>query len=373
MGLVEEAEKNGFRKRSLISSVLDRLKVKGLPVEKKVLEPADAEQLLKRWSSGRPDIWVIIDDTDQNFQNTALFRAKVAGLFTACRQIPNLIPEVHFRMGVRPNVWTLLKQEFEALSHVEQYTVDLKWETSEMRLLLAERVAGYLKRMGNKHLTYLANLPRDQASRDERLIALVFEPQMQWGIHDALRPPHVPLSTLSRHRPRWMIELAKEASKSAIERRHPFIRLEDITSKLTAFGARRIADTVAEFKPQCQQIQELITAFQNQREDYSTSELIDTISRRVLPSVSVRIEGIPHQPDARKIAAFLFYVGFLTARRDLPSGGYEHFTYSEKPDLLESRPNIDQGMSWEIHPVFRQALGLRTKEGLEVHRRDRNR
>jgi hypothetical protein len=71
--------------------VLDRLNVKGLPVKRNLLEPDD-EQLLKRWSSGRPNIWVIIDDTDRNFQNTPLFRAKVAGLFTACRQITNLIP-----------------------------------------------------------------------------------------------------------------------------------------------------------------------------------------------------------------------------------------------------------------------------------------
>ncbi|MGD1084459.1 MAG: hypothetical protein ABSA47_06865, partial [Verrucomicrobiota bacterium] len=238
------------------------------------------------------------------------------------------------------------KLEFEALSHVEQYAVDLKWGMPEMRHLLAERVAGYLKRMGNKHLTYLANLPQNRPTRDERLISLVFESSMLWGKNGATRPPHVPLATLSRHRPRWMIELAKQAAKSAIEKHHPVITLEDMISKLMAFGERRIMDTVAEFKPQCQQIHEVITAFHNQREDYSTSELIDTIKRRVLPAVSVRIEGFPYQPDARGIAAFLFYVGFLTARGDLP---------------------------WEIHPVFRQALGLRTKEGFEVHRRDRKR
>jgi len=373
MSLVEEAEQNGFRERSLLSAILDRLTIKNMPVERKPTTTSASEQLIKRWLHDRTDTWIFIDDIDQNFQNTPEARAKIASIFTACRHITNTIPEIHFRMGVRPNIWTLVKLHFEALSHVEQYVIDLAWDESDLRRLLAERLAGYLRRQP-EYRTYVANIPKSGGDRDERLIALAFEQSMPWGRtaqgKSKTRPPHVVLSTLSRHRPRWLIELCKEAARTVRTTGKNRIALEDIVSQLPSFGKRRINDTVAEFRAQCPQVHELITAFHDQREDYRTSELFDAIKRRVLPALHVTIEGVSNQADARQIAAFLFQIGFLTARQDLPDGDYRHFSFAQKPDLLLSRTNIDQGMSWEIHPVFRQALGLRTVEGREVRKRD---
>src|SRR5690606_15656928 len=126
--------------------------------------------------------------------------------------------------------------------------------------------------------------------------------------------------------------------------------------------------TVAEFKSQCEQVGELIAAFAEQQEQYSTDELLKIINRRIVPTVPVRIAGVSGPVTARAIAAYLFEIGFLTARRDSPDGSYEHVAYADVPSLLQARPNIDQGMSWEIHPVFRQALLLRDATGREVKR-----
>jgi hypothetical protein len=68
---------------------------------------------------------------------------------------------------------------------------------------------------------------------------------------------------------------------------------------------------VAEFSPQCPQLRELIAAFSRQSEEYGTNDLIDTISRRVLPSVTPAIAGVMGNPRPIEIAAFLFQIGFL--------------------------------------------------------------
>jgi hypothetical protein len=69
------------------------------------------------------------------------------------------------------------------------------------------------------------------------------------------------------------------------------------------------------------------------------------------------------QPRPVDVAAFLFQIGFLSARRNLEDGGYEHLTFADKPDLLRARTNLDDGVRWEIHPVFRQALQMRDAQG----------
>jgi hypothetical protein len=180
------------------------------------------------------------------------------------------------------------------------------------------------------------------------------------------RPVHVPLVTLSRRRPRWLVELACVAADSAHKIHHPKVLFPDVTGRLEAFGRQRIADTVAEFSPQCPQVEELIAGFSRQAEEYATDELMDTISKRILPSVSPRIVGVAGEPRAIDVAAFLLQIGFLSARRQLPEDAYEHLSYSDRPDLLRARNNRDDGVRWEIHPVFRQALQLRDEYGLPI-------
>lgn len=76
--------------------------------------------------------------------------------------------------------------------------------------------------------------------------------------------------------------------------------------------------------------------------------------------------------QARDIAQFLYRLGFIVARSDDPShgndpsrrgegasGGYEHYNFSDLPDLLTSQTNEDFGMSWEIHPCYREALDIK--------------
>ena len=374
ISLVEEAERQGFKGRSIVSSIVDRLtpKVKFKEAELEVafskLGTPNPAAAVRRWLHGREPVWIFVDDVDQNFQNTAASKSMVASFFVACREMANLIPELRIRSAVRPNVWTTIKMEFEPLSHVEQYVTDLSWSESANRTLLAKRVEGYLSRKGQLD-DLVDRLPTDQAQRERWLIAQVCEDPMEWGKANR-RPPHVVLHTLSKHRPRWLIELCKVSATHAAGRGSRIIEKADILFELDAFGKRRIQDTVAEFRSQCPEVEELIAAFNREKEEYATDELLDLIQRKVLDHAQPHIAGVIATARPLDVAAFLFEIGLIFGRREYADETYQHITYSDRPSLLRARTGVDDGVRWEIHPVFRQALEIRDPYGQETKSRE---
>ncbi|MBI1764773.1 MAG: hypothetical protein HYR56_25460 [Acidobacteria bacterium] len=260
---------------------------------------------------------------------------------------------------MRPNVWAIVKREYEALSHVEQYIEDIRWGLNDYKDLISNRVEGYLRRTDQwKNGT----IPTSRYEKREFLIKQIFASPMPWG-YNQTRAAESVLYTLSRHRPRWLVELCKEAAKNACSQRKNVITYDHISQNLENFSKRRVDDTVAEFKSQCPELEDLLTAFVGQPERFTTSELMSAIGNRVLQAVSPQIAGSFGKPSSREVAQFLFQIGFLTARKDVSDDEYEHISFAENPLLLNAVTNLDQGFIWEIHPVFRQALKLKNVIG----------
>jgi hypothetical protein len=373
MALVEESEKTGFKQRNLVSAILDRLtppkiEIGGAAISlpgKKASEHNATPESVRRFVSNRISLWLFVDDVDKNFQNIPAERARIGSFFDACRELTNTVPELRIRSAIRPNVWSILRLEFESLSHVEQYASDLTWSESDAKTLLERRVEGYLKRYGK-----WAKVSRRLAAATDpgatSITGLVFEASMHWG--QGYRPPHAVLYTLSKRRPRWMIELSKVAASCAVRLGHRVITLEDITSELEKFGLRRIQDTVAEFRSQCPQIEEVVLAFTREREQLSTADLMRVIDNKILSHLSPTISGVSGRPTNLQLAALLFEIGLIYGRRDYANGNYEHIAFSDRPGLLRTRTNVDAGLSWEVHPVYRQALEMRDSAGFELDR-----
>ena len=368
ISLVEEAERNGFKERSFVSTIADRLTSTKVPVTRTRPEIPDAGLVLKRYLDNGTDVWLIVDDIDQNFSGDAADKVKVATFFIAARQIFTQIPEIRIRLAVRPNVWATIKPEFEALSHVEQYMLDLTWPSSMFLDMLGRRVEGFLER--TSQLASAGALSPAYTTKYEQLVSLVFESPVQWS--GGRRPISTVLYTLSRHRPRWLIELCKVSALEAHRKKASRIALEHVQSELEAFGARRIQDMIAEFRSTCPQIEAMLVAFSGQNERYATDQLVKSIRDRIVPGVRPQIGTGAATTSPVEIAQFLFQIGFLSARLDKPDGGYEHFAYAERPNLLRVSTNLDEGMSWEIHPVFRDTLRLKNVDSKsEIMRRNR--
>lgn len=370
MSLVEESEKAGFRRRSLVSSILNRFKMPEISLagekislpERRVLGTTNPGEAVKRWSKGKAQLWLFVDDVDKNFESTRPQKLRVASFFDACRELVNAVPELRIRAVIRPNIWTILRLEFESLSHIQQYLHDLTWSEEQARQLLSKRIEAYLKRT-NQWRLFRDSLRGPYDERQKATIATVFESPMPWGGRGKQRPPHSVLYTLSKRRPRWIVELAKMAAASAVRQRHSKIRRDDIFGELASFGLRRIEDTVAEFKPQCAELDELIAAFNREKEQMTTAELLGVIDNKILSHLTPIIAGISGKPTNLNVAAFLFEIGLFYGRRDFEDGSYEHIAFSDRPSLLRARTNIDAGLSWEVHPVYRQALEIRDPTG----------
>jgi len=369
MSLVEEAEKEGSRRRSIFSAIYDRLKPTAkitaggsagagleLGLDRVRVTSGNHESILRRSLSGEMDqIWLIIDDIDRNFRATKSDKAKIAGFFDAVRDMRNAIPQLRVRTSIRPNIYTSVRLDFESISHIRQYLVRLNWDEDQIRRMLARRVEGYLVRSAQ---TASLDLPPPGKKRDEFYISLLFESPVRWG--DAEKPVHIALYTLSAGRPRWLIELCKRAASCAFERNHRKIGLDDVRREMEDFGEARRSDLVAEFGSKCEQLLDLFDAFHSRQEIYSTTELYALIEDRILANFSPNIAGLSGRAKANDVANFLFEVGLFHGRRELAGGKYEHIPFAKRPNAFTSVVNVEPEMRWEIHPVFRAALNLRS-------------
>lgn len=365
ISLREEAEQGGYTERGFVSAVLSRLsKLPGGPISAGAADPAS---VLKRIAGANDlQIWLIVDDLDENFRDVEADCLKVMSALVAMRQLSNEVRELRFRTSIRPSTWAIIKRKYEALSKVEPYVVDLQWSQSQLEKMLANRVRSFLAR--NNGLAVSSGRLNTMSAQE--LVAIAFDDTMPWGrkhLQEGIvgeieeqhkrRSPSVIISTLARYRPRWMIELCKLAAKNAIKRHRERIGLDDLTGKLEEFGKTRIDDLIAEFRAQCDKIEILIQSFKGKPEQFKTDELVKHIKSN-LGGRDIRIAGISGRPSDTEIIRFLFQIGFLTARRDLSTGEYRHYSFFDEPTLLSDGAN-DLGASWEVPSCFRQALQLK--------------
>jgi hypothetical protein len=160
---------------------------------------------------------LFVDDIDKNFENTQNNKIKIASFFDAVRDIHGQLKNFYIRATIRPNVWTIICREYESLSHIRQYLIDLSWSPTDIECILYWRIRGYIQRKG-----VWGRVSAELGGTDEKkrraLIGLVFQDPMKWG--DAHKSPSQIVSTLSKKRPRWAIELVKASSMAAHQNTH---------------------------------------------------------------------------------------------------------------------------------------------------------
>lgn len=352
--LVESAEIDGYKEKNLISCLTSRFEKLLDKLAPNKQEIKNHIEILKRNSS--PSIYLLIDDLDATFQNTELECLSLSTFFSACRYLTQDVTGINFRITMRSDVWPTIRRYDESLDKLEQYVTEINWSADEFRSLLAKRIESQYQDNGLS--TPIQDELESSEGHEERLLNLLFVPKVDWGkkkVHS-----YKVIHTLSYERPRWAIQLCKLAQKSAIKRRNSLISKEDIDDIWGDYGAKRIADLVAEHKHQCKQIEELITAFRGADRLFSRDELLVFITNRILNHVTPYIDS-KKATTQLEVANFLYRIGFLVGRSDETSGDYEHYTFREMPDLLSSRTDNDFNMRWEIHPCYRQALDIKKR------------
>ncbi len=359
MTLLEEAERSNYKERSFVKSVLDRVKYK--EVEFTSPNATGHDKILQRYLKETTPFWLLLDDIDNNFDGTKINSTKIAAFFAACISITQELQEIRLRLSLRPNVWAMISREFDTSSHIRPHLLELSWSEDDYRRILAKRVESYIKRTGQeKHITDLL-CNRNTIARERAIIGLLFTETVYWKKEE--KSIHVPLYTLSMHRPRWVIELCKKAATFAKQNNRSHIDLDCIIKQLKDFGTERIVDTTAEFKTRCTDLDKIIYSFHGQHTQLKTDTLKKIVKNRVLSHLNPTIPNKGTDSEDTEICKILYEVGFVFGRRNLgvnDSGKvkYEHIYYKSNPTLFSPGTPLNQNVSWEIHPVFREVLNL---------------
>lgn len=348
--LIECAEIEGYRSRNLVGCLIDRFKKTLGKYSPEKLKIQDEVQLLKRANERK--LWILIDDLDATFQMTPEASMELSTFFSACRYLAQDLKDVHFRVTMRTDVWAVIRRFDESLDKMEQYVKDILWYQADFRKLLSRRVESQFEDLDLPSPTMKFF---NQEERDEYYINQVFVPKMDWG--DKNIHTYKVLYTLSYERPRWAIQLCKLSQERALNIGASKISKPHIDDIWGEYGKKRISDLIAEHKHQCDQIEELLTAFRGCDRLLARDELFKWINNRVSNHLEVKIEGMATRTP-REIARFLYRLGFIVARSE-SEDSYEHYSFDQMPDFFASRTDDDFGVKWEIHPCYRQALDIK--------------
>lgn len=354
MTLIEQSELAGFRGRNLVGSLVDRMKVKikGFEISRERVNIGDSEALLKRVINNEVRGWIFIDDVDATFLNTSEERIRASTFFSACRNLASSVKGLNIRASVRNDVWTILSQYDEALDKCEQYMIDLQWSTNDSARILENKIKSYFDRTYSQEHTaeLLKSLPR--------ISNLVFKEPWPWSgtAYEAVRPIHI----LSAGRPRWESQLCRLAGREAYKKNKDLIAFSNVDHILRPYGQSRLGDLYKEHRHQCPDMETIIESFAGRPKRYSTDALLTHINEHVIiPHGMPVIDGIHVEDSTLKIANFLFRIGFLAGRDENGKGPLGFISFEDRPNLLSTTENLDDGMDWELHPSYRTVLRIK--------------
>jgi len=359
IALVEGAELAGMKSRNLLGSLLDRLKPRIGPIQFDRLPPSDARNVLLAYSRGRSDlaIWVSVDDIDATFDFAPDTCLRTSTFFTALRGMSTDFRGTRFRASVRTDVWTKLARTDEAMDKAVQYLHDLTWSRSETRRILAKRIAAHMTRRGTAPAP---GVEWDPDAHSQRLLELAFVPKMEWA-GETLTPDKV-IHILSAGRPRWAAQLCRLAGRDALVRRQKRISPSNLENVLEAFGRERLDDLHKEHSHQFAGLQALTESFARNKSIYYTPDLLKGLWDRYVESIGglkyvPTLDGLPVSSPL-ELAHFLYRIGFINGRVRGEDDSIEFVRYEERPDLLSTTVNPDDGMRWDVHPCYRRALSI---------------
>ena len=188
-----------------------------------------------------------------------------------------------------------------------------------------------------------------------KVMVPVFRGQGKW--RDV--PIHRVLMTMVRQRPRDIVKLCTLAARQAYQNDRDLITTEDFRSVFEEYSQGRIQDAINEHRSELPEIERLIVGMkpakrtQSALESYSfkTDKLLEKLKN--LSSQGIFRFATGKEATPKQLAAFLYKIDFLVARKDLPTE--IHRKYFEQSRYLSSE-FADFGYDWEIHPAYRWAL-----------------
>jgi hypothetical protein len=356
ISLVEASELDGFRERNIVSALADRLKVKikdaaGVP-ERQRIPIANDSALLERYSQDSSLVfWLLVDDIDATFKNDEESRKLLSAFFSACRDLVQRVNGLVIRCSVRTDVWTILRSTDEALDKCEQYVFNLRWDDAGVGKILENKIYTFFT-LTAPELTSFAST--DVSVRKREAYKLIFPSNYEWGRGKQIDSRRF-LALYSQGRPRWTAKLCRSAALRAVRRGSERIEAVHINAELSSYSLQRRQDLVGEHTHEYSEFNSLLQVFADWQKKFTSQELLKRISERHI----AKIVPPAVKPDPVYLAHLLYRSGFINAVKiNKQTGKAQYFEYEDRPTLLMSRGNLDEGCDWEIPMFLRKEFGV---------------
>lgn len=299
---------------------------------------------------------IYIDDIDRGWTASPDAIKNISALLNAMRDVGGQEPRIRFRIGLRSDVYFLVRTSDESTDKIERNIIWLRWTNDEVLRLIAKRIATFFK----LEFAQVQIEKMDQIQISKRILSLIIEPEFKGKGHWDKRPIHNVLLSLTRARPRDLVKLFHLAARRTNQRGGDLIMSTFLEDIFETYSQERLQDIINEYKSELSDIERLLLSMKPAKRErraalsYSfTTDALCTKLNNIIGQNTFRFtNGRPI--SARSLIQFLYKIDFITARREIADGGIDR-KYFDEGRFLASEV-ADFGYNWEIHPAYRWAL-----------------
>ena len=359
------AESSGYKSKDLISQIASRFSVliNGQPKPREQENPATGEHHILERMLDKKAIRIYIDDLDRGWEATENDKKRLAALIYALGDLTADIEGLQARISLRTDVYGLIRSSKEFSDKFESAEVWCSWDNASILKALIKRIYSHFNIEINEN--DLKDKPQSEISN---YLIPIFENHFSNTKSWSGKPTYRVLMSLVRRRPRDLVKLANMAAKQAHEEGTNIVTGHHFCEILDDYSLGRMTDIINEFSSELSNLSDLlynmgpsqaeIKAKKEKRYTYTTAELYEKIKDATSKTGTTKLKG-QVSSDFHDIAHFLYKIGFITGRKDLPNS-IDRVYYEQKKQIL-SRQVGDKGYSWEIHPSYRSALYTKSK------------
>lgn len=298
-------------------------------------------------------VYIYIDDLDRGWQGTKNDIRRISALLNSVRDLSNDCNGLCFRVGLRSDVYYLVRTSDESTDKIEGSVIWLKWTNHEIFCLLVKRIEAFYGRSINEKYLF-EKRQSDLAVYLRPIFTNRFEGEGHWSN----APIYRVIMSLIRKRPRDLIKICTLSARRARENGNNLILTNDLKEIFEEYSQGRLQDTINEYITELPMIEKLLLNMKPTKKEkdsgngykLSTDKLLVKLNN-MSPETYIFANG--KRADAKSLAAFLYKINFLTARKETDEGIIRR--YFEENRYLSSS-FIDFGFEWEIHPAYRWAL-----------------
>lgn len=329
-------------------------KLDELQKEKITLSSSEFTALFKNALFADKQVVVYLDDLDRGWENTTNDIKNLSAMLNAVRDLSRDINGLRFRIALRSDVYYAVRTSDETTDKIDGSVIWQSWTNHEIMVMLIKRIETFFG-----HTIDETNLLRQSQKELSHYFDAIFEDRFHGSGHWENAPMYRVLMSLIRKRPRDLVKLCTLAARQAYANNHSIILTGDLESVFKSYSNDRLTDTSTEYKSELPNVKELLLKMKPSQKEiqigspclFSRDQLIKKLKDILSMSNFTFKDGKPVTPQ--NLAAFLYKINFLTARKNIGSEIVRIY-YDENQYIYNDF--ADFGYSYEIHPAYRWAL-----------------